>query len=143
MSIYAITGFFGDVHGQFPFGGFFQVRENLIHGDISGTLVDYKGSSDITGVLKEGIELKFDKTYHSDRSRAIRYEFKPNGKGIWVGLYQFPKGTEGRAVCRTTEHWQKTNWQMRKPSPDEWAADLVQSMVDQGLLEVVDGSDKK
>lgn len=102
----------------------------------SGSLVDCYGMSDIDGEISPH-EFIFDKKYR--HGAQIKYEFKKNDKGIWVGEYSAGGGIgKGYATAQTNLDWRGVEFIYPEPvNPEEWAKNLLEQMVDNGMLEIV------
>lgn len=140
--IYSITGMFNEPDNSRSgiFGGWFALRNSQeLEASLRGMLVDPHGSSEIFGTLSPHA-LKFEKKY-SSRTYNVSYNFDKNENGIWLGTYNF-NDLEGKAVCKIEKNWE--NILIISPesiSPDQWANDLVASMLAHGILKTI--KDKK
>lgn len=145
--VYSISGLF--IEGHTPhqakfFGGFFSVRtdsneprESFLDMPFTGHLVDCYGKSKIYGEIGSQ-RFRFDKQYESSES-LIEYHFKKNAQGIWVGEY-FGEGRIGKgyATVKTNLDWKGVDMIVPRPfDPEGWAKDLLEQMVDNGMLEIV------
>jgi len=140
--IYSITGMFNEPHGSRIgiFGGWFALQQSAtsaLEESLRGMLIDPHGASEIFGSLSP-LALIFDKKY-SSREQIIPYIFDKNENGIWLGRYTF-EDLSGKAVCKIERNWQ--NLHMIEPEsidPEQWAKDLIEDMVDRGMLKEVRG----
>ena len=102
----------------------------------NGSLVDYYGMSEIAGEISP-VELGFNKRYIRNGS-PIQYNFRKNEKGIWVGEYSANEriGT-GYATVKINLDWKGVDMIVPRPFDHEgWAKDLLEQMVDEGMLEL-------
>ena len=141
--VYSISGMFAEQGQAKFFGGFFSVRtspdeprQSVLAMPFSGLLVDCYGRSKIDGELSSQ-ELGFDKIYF--HGTEIRYNFRRNDKGIWLGEYSIKNSTKkGRACAKTNLDWMDFNMVVPEHfDPEGWTKALLEQMVDEGRLEIV------
>ena len=111
---------------------------------LNGRLYDYYGSSNIEGLLKEE-EMAFVKQYDSSEE-IIKYIFRKNNKGLWVGKF-FQKGyMGGEAHCEIfgIDEKPKFDWnfilkntELSIEGNENWAKDFTKSMIDEGYFKEI------
>ena len=145
-NVYSISGFF--VEGHSPnqaryFGGFFSVRtnpnepgNNFLAMPFNGSLVDCYGMSGIEGEISF-YELIFKK-FHGQNGNLIQYCFERDKDRIWIGRYSAREGIgNGYASAKINLDWQGVDMIVsRSFDPEGWAKDLLEQMVDKGMLEI-------
>lgn len=153
--VYSMTGIFVENHTPNLaryFGGFFSVRtypneprRNIFAMPFNGSLADIYGMSDISGEINPGRgELEFDKKYIR-RDDTIKYAFKRNENGIWVGEYcigsavrEHPDAADGKAFVKINLDWEGVDMLLPEfTDPETWAKGLVQQMVNDGRIRCV------
>ena len=80
-------------------------------------------------------EIKNEKRKKQNRKSIWKYQFrKKNEIGLWLGEWVHEQGFSGRAVCKIHDDWEG----LRRGTVDDWAHNLVEDMVDAGILEKFD-----
>jgi len=138
--IYSITGFYnnGFPRATIPFGGFFLASDigTSLGLEIRGELTDIYGRSSISGLLA-GDRMGFGKRY-GDRDYEIQYKFQKNENGLWLGTYASEDTGKNKAVCKLDCAFKGIVLiEGEQMDPEQWAKDLLESMVEQGMLEIV------
>ena len=143
--LYSITGLFAeDFPGISPWGGHFIKQDGEgKKNQISGQLIDLHGQSRLNGFLEKKT-LKFRKNYERcNHEQIFDYEFSLED-GIWQGRYSSPKGNySGISICKVNlclddVGFRDKNFRTQRGYVDE----VIQAMMDAGVLEVVDDSEK-
>ena len=145
--VYSISGLFVERHSLSQakfFGGFFSVRtnvneqrQNVLAMPFNGSLVDCYGMSEIVGEISPA-ELRFNKRYTRNEDQ-IQYHFRKNENGVWVGEYSANEriGT-GYTVAKINLDWKGVDMIVpRHFDPEGWTKDLLEQMVNNGMLEIV------
>lgn len=74
--------------------------ESEFSDELTGSLMDRFGPSELSDIRLNDDELEFDKTYQR-RNDSIRYTFRRDGD-LWIGRYQGELVGEGCANCILT-----------------------------------------
>ncbi len=146
--MYSISGFFQESFvGASPFGGYvIRGIEGRQGSDFfEGQLVDNYGPSRIEGIFQSEESIVFER-YYTDGAfvgqGAVDYRFNFNeDSGLWFGSYMFEgSGRGNHAVCALESNFEGLNFQLQSNlSSDEWASNLIEDMVHEGMLKVVEG----
>ena len=153
VDVCSLTGFFIEEHNPLCvnyFGGFIFVRtgwneprDNVLAEPLEGLLIDCDGSSQIRGEISPH-DLKFTKRY-AGNGNQVKYAFRKNERGIWVGEYHFSDdlSVRGKAYARINLDWGGVSIaHSRDIGPEERAEGLIKQMVQEGMLKVVEDGEK-
>ncbi len=139
-SLYSICGVYSQAgHGVLPFGGFILRNEpRETEKTFEGKIADFYGLAEIVGSFQNEEELEFDKDYGGGRM-PINYRMKFDmERKLWLGECDISGGISGKVICEIYPAIKFLHLDIEQvyTTPEEWARNLLDTMVDEGYLTI-------